>query len=359
MADEFLSKQAIMMENPLVSIIVPIYSVSEFLPQCLDSLIKQSYQNIEIIAVNDGSTDNSLEILNQYAQEYPLIKIISQPNAGLSAARNAGIASSKGEYLCFVDSDDWIDIHTCLRAIEIAQKQNVDIVCWNYIKEYRHNSMPVHCIKTNELYDESNIKQLYRRIVGPIKEELAFPQYLDSLSTAWGKLYKSRLIKENNIFFISTKEIGTEDLLFNVEVFKYIQRAYLMTDHLNHYRKYNSTSLTATYKPNLAIQWTNLQNKILTIIEHDEELKQAYFNRIALSIIGIGLNECVSKDSLTSKKQRIYKYLTSKNSNKALQQLELTYFPIHWKLFLGSAKYHYIWILIFLLFIIYKITNRK
>ena len=59
--------------------------------------------------------------------------------------------------------------------------------------------MPVHCIKTNELYDESNIKQLYRRIVGPIKEELAFPQYLDSLSTAWGKLYKSRLIKENNI----------------------------------------------------------------------------------------------------------------------------------------------------------------
>lgn len=75
MADEFLSKQAIMMENPLVSIIVPIYSVSEFLPQCLDSLIKQSYQNIEIIAVNDGSTDNSLEILNQYAQEYPLIKI--------------------------------------------------------------------------------------------------------------------------------------------------------------------------------------------------------------------------------------------------------------------------------------------
>lgn len=97
MADEFLSKQAIMMENPLVSIIVPIYSVSEFLPQCLDSLIKQSYQNIEIIAVNDGSTDNSLEILNQYAQEYPLIKIISQPNAGLSAARNAGIASSKGE----------------------------------------------------------------------------------------------------------------------------------------------------------------------------------------------------------------------------------------------------------------------
>lgn len=347
------------MSTPFISIIVPIYNVSEFLPQCLDSLINQSYQNIEIIAVNDGSTDNSLEILNQYAQECPLMKIISQPNAGLSAARNIGIASSKGEYLCFVDSDDWIDIHTCLRAIEIAQKQNVDIVCWNYIKEYKHNSIPVQCITMNKLYDESNIKQLYRRIVGPIKEELAFPQYLDSLSTAWGKLYKSRLIKENSISFISTKEIGTEDLLFNVEVFKYIQRAYLMTDHFNHYRKYNSISLTVTYKPNLATQWTNLQNKILTIIGQDEELKQAFFNRIALSIIGIGLNEYASKDSLTNKRQRIYKYLKSRNLNNALKQLKLTYFPIYWKLFFRSVKYHHIWILMFLLFIIYKITGRK
>lgn len=348
-----------MNSTPLVSIIVPVYNVSEFLPQCMDSLIRQSYHNIEIIAVNDGSTDNSLEILSRYAQKFPQIKIISQANAGLSAARNTGIDASKGEYLCFVDSDDWMDIDTCQKAIEAVQKNNVDIVCWNYVKEYRSKSIPVRCIKTNELYNENNIKNLYRRIVGPIKEELAFPQYLDSLSTAWGKLYKSQLIKENNIFFISTKEIGTEDLLFNVEVFKYIRRAYLMTEHLNHYRKYNSTSLTATYKPNLATQWTNLQNKILTIIEHDEEFKHAYFNRIALSIIGIGLNECASKDSLTSKKYKIYKYLTSKNPNKALKQLELTYFPIHWKLFFGSAKYHYIWILMFLLFTIYKITNRK
>lgn len=347
------------MSAPLISIIVPIYNVSGFLPQCLDSLIKQSYQNIEIIAVNDGSTDNSLEILIRYAQAFSQIRIISQANAGLSAARNTGIAASKGEYLCFVDSDDWIDTDTCQKAIEAVQKNNVDIVCWNYVKEYRHDSISVQCIKTNELYDENNIKNLYRRIVGPIKEELAFPQYLDSLSTAWGKLYRSELIKENSISFISTKEIGTEDLLFNIEVFSYIRRAYLMTDCLSHYRKYNSTSLTATYKPNLTVQWSNLQNRILTIIGQDKELKQAYFNRIALSIIGIGLNECASKESLRSKKERINSYLSGKYPSQALKQLNLRYFPVHWKVFFSSAKYHHIWIFMFLLTIIYKIINRK
>lgn len=358
MADEFLSKQAIM-KKPLISIIVPIYNVSEFLPQCLDSLIKQSYQNIEIVAVNDGSTDNSLEILNRYAQKFPQIKIISQNNAGLSAARNTGINASKGEYLCFVDSDDWMDTDTCQKAIEAVQKNNVDIVCWNYVKEYRARSISVRCIKTDEFYNENNIKNLYRRIVGPIKEELAFPQYLDSLSTAWGKLYRSELIKKSSISFVSTKEIGTEDLLFNIEVFSYIRRAYLMTDCLNHYRKYNSTSLTATYRPNLIAQWTNLQNRILTIIGHDEKLKQAYMNRIALSIIGIGLNECISKASIKRKKERINSYLCGKYPNQALKQLHLKYFPIHWKLFFAIAKYHHIWIFMFLLRIIYEIINKK
>ena len=241
------------MNNPLVSIIVPVYNTEKYIRECLQSLIHQSYAHIEIIAVDDGSTDSSLKILNQYAQKFPQIKIISQANAGLSAARNTGIASSKGECMCFVDSDDWIDTDTCLKAVEAVLKNNVDIVCWNYVKEYRHNSIPVQCIKLNELYEESTVKKLYRRIIGPIKEELAFPQYLDSLSTAWGKLYKSELIRKNSISFVSTKEIGTEDFLFNVEVFSHIRRAYLMADCLSHYRKYNSTSLTATYKPNLAV----------------------------------------------------------------------------------------------------------
>ena len=346
-------------ENYKVSIIVPVYNTAKYLKKCVNSLIAQTYQNVEILLVDDGSTDDSGALCDWFANKYPQIKVFHKENGGLVSAWKYGVEHSNGEYLCFVDSDDWIDTDTCQKAIEAVQKNNVDIVCWNYVKEYRHDSISVQCIKTNELYDEHSIKNLYRRIVGPIKEELAFPQYLDSLSTAWGKLYRSELIKENSISFVSTKEIGTEDLLFNIEVFSYIRRAYLMTDCLSHYRKYNSTSLTATYKPNLTVQWTNLQNRILAIIGHDEKLKQAYMNRIALNIIGIGLNECASKESLSNKKTKINSYLSSKYPSQALQQLNLRYFPIHWKLFFGSAKYHYIWIFMFLLTIIYKIINRK
>ena len=94
-----------------VSIIVPVYNIEKYLAKCLDSLINQTLEDIEIICVNDGSTDNSAEILNEYAQKDCRIKIINQDNAGLSAARNTGINAANGEYIGYVDSDDWIDLN--------------------------------------------------------------------------------------------------------------------------------------------------------------------------------------------------------------------------------------------------------
>ena len=92
--------------SPLISVIVPVYNVAPFLRRCLDSIINQIYKNIEIVLVNDGSTDNSAEILNEYKLKDPRIKIIQQRNGGLSNARNTGISNSKGTYITFIDSDD-------------------------------------------------------------------------------------------------------------------------------------------------------------------------------------------------------------------------------------------------------------
>ena len=95
---------------PKISVIVPVYNVEKYLARCLDSIINQTLADIEIICINDGSTDNSLEILNDYAKKDSRIKIIDQTNAGLSCARNAGMQIAQGEYIGFVDSDDWIDL---------------------------------------------------------------------------------------------------------------------------------------------------------------------------------------------------------------------------------------------------------
>ena len=95
--------------KPLISVIVPVYNVEKYLATCLNSIIKQSYLNLEIICVNDGSTDGSKKIIDEYCQKYKMIKVIDQKNAGLSSARNAGLDSAEGEYILFVDSDDWLE----------------------------------------------------------------------------------------------------------------------------------------------------------------------------------------------------------------------------------------------------------
>ena len=120
--------------NSLISIIVPVYNVQEYLPKCLDSIINQTYKNLEIILVDDGSTDNSGKLCDEYAERDKRIKIIHQKNSGQANARNKGIKESKGKYIAFVDSDDWIDED----FIETLEKyiSNDNIVCCGYKEIY-------------------------------------------------------------------------------------------------------------------------------------------------------------------------------------------------------------------------------
>ncbi|MBZ2404815.1 glycosyltransferase family 2 protein [Liquorilactobacillus hordei] len=110
--------------SPLISVIVPVYNVAPFLRRCLDSIINQIYKNIEIVLVNDGSTDNSGEILNEYKLKDPRIKIIQQRNGGLSNARNTGISNSKGTYITFIDSDDYVSKDYVSYLLSLLQKNN-------------------------------------------------------------------------------------------------------------------------------------------------------------------------------------------------------------------------------------------
>ncbi len=121
-----------MKTTPLVSIIVPIYNTAEYLPACLDSIINQTYQNLEIILIDDGSTDNSREIANNYTKKDPRIKLVHQKNQGLSAARNTGIKNTTGQYITFVDSDDKIESQMIENMLNAIQKTNANIVCCSF-----------------------------------------------------------------------------------------------------------------------------------------------------------------------------------------------------------------------------------
>ena len=173
--------------NKLVSIIVPVYKVEKYLNKCVDSILNQSYRNIEIILVDDGSPDNSGVICDEYASD-PKVKVIHQENMGLSGARNTGIDNSKGDYLMFIDSDDYIDKDMVQYLVDKSEQKNADIVICDYYNviddEIKRNSYPAteftvrNKSKYEYLFNEYTIvtviacNKLYRR---HIFDEIRYP----------------------------------------------------------------------------------------------------------------------------------------------------------------------------------------
>lgn len=331
------------MNESKISIIVPIYNVEMYLEKCLKSLVKQTYSNIEIICVNDGSTDNSKIILESYKNKDSRIISINQSNQGLSAARNKGIKIATGEYIMFVDSDDWIDLDTCELTVQTIEKYDADIVLWPYIREYESKSIKKIIFEEKLIIFEkdSDGNKLYKRLIGPTKNELSKPENVDSLVTACMKLYKTNLIKSYKIEFIDTEIIGTEDALFNIYYFSHVEKAVYLNEFLYHYWRDNTQSLTTKYKENLNAQWNSLFNMIEEHIHSnnlDKDFSTALNNRIALSIIGLGLNELNSKKNNVEKIKEINKIMSNSRYDKAIKELDLSFFPLHWKFFFIVVK---------------------
>lgn len=342
------------MENTVVSIIVPIYNVESYLETCVDSLINQTYQNVEIILVDDGSSDNSGMICDRFAEADDRIIVIHQKNVGVSQARNTGIDTASGKYLMFVDGDDWIDRETCQEAVTIAEETGVDIVFWSYVREYMSRGLRRQVC--SELHEKSlmNCKDIRRRLVGLRGDELQNPENLDVLSPVWGKLYKRHCIVKSGIRFVDLAMIGTqEDALFNIQLFKHLDKATYINKCFYHYRKSDS-STTTIYREHLWIQWNRLYDLIISDIrdEHTEELCTAIQNRIALNLIGLGLNSINSGRSIIRERKEILQIIESKRYSHAVMQLEIKTMPLHWRLFFICAKKRFAYGVLFLCYAI-------
>lgn len=172
--------------NELISIIVPIYNVEKYLKKCVDSLINQTYKNIEIILVNDGSPDNSALICEEYAKKDKRIVYILQKNKGLSGARNTGIVNSKGKYLIFVDSDDYVDIHFVEDLYRALLEKNADISVCDY-QEFEEGTEP------SKTYNEEYYIETY---TGKEKYKNLYNNLRTAMTVAWNKLYKREIFEE-------------------------------------------------------------------------------------------------------------------------------------------------------------------
>ncbi|MBC5630276.1 glycosyltransferase [Clostridium sp. NSJ-6] len=325
--------------NPKVSIIVPVYNVEDYLERCLDSLINQTFRDIEVITINGGSTDKSLDILKIYENKDKRIKVIDKENFGVSYNRNLGISEARGEYIVFVDSDDWIE----LNMIENMYKHidSVDIVMCTYIREFKNHSKEKRFnLPKISMYENQQVKsQLLRKLVGPLKEELSNPEYLDALGTVWAKMYRKDLLINNDIKFVDLNEIGSgEDTLFNIYAFNKANKVVLLNKPMYHYWRDNPKSITSRYISNFKEKRRTYFKYIKNFIKEnnlDSNYEIALNNRICISVLGMELIEC-SKDnneSMFIKIRNIKDILEEGYMREAYKNLDLKNFKIHWRIF--------------------------
>lgn len=335
-----------MMRQPQVSIIVPVYNVQNYIERCLNSLVNQTFKDIEIITINDGSTDKSLELLNKYAKEDIRVSVIDLGDEGVSYCRNLGIEKANGKYIMFVDSDDWIDSNMVEVMYKKAEENNLDLVMCSYIREFKDRSKEkIFNLPKEIIYKENEVKnELLRKLVGPIKEELSNPELLDALGTVWGKLYRVDILKENKLKFVDLKEIGSaEDTLFNIFTFNYLKKVMFLNKPMYHYWRDNPKSVTSQYNPKLKEQRKVFFKYISDFIKEnnfEQVFEEALNNRICTSILGLGLMECSKNNKINgiNKIKNIKNLINEEYIREAYMNLELKYFSIHWRIFYFFIK---------------------
>lgn len=335
-----------MKEQPQVSIIVPVYNVENYIERCLNSLVNQTFKDIEIITINDGSTDKSLELINKYVKEDIRVSVIDLGDEGVSYCRNLGIEKANGKYIMFVDSDDWIDFNMVEVMYKKAEENNIDLVMCSYIREFKdHSKEKIFNLPEEIIYKEDKVKnELLRKLVGPVKEELSNPEMLDALGTVWGKLYRADIFKENKINFVDLKEIGSaEDTLFNIFTFNYLKKVMFLNKPMYHYWRDNPKSVTSQYNSKLKEQRKVFFKYISDFIKEnnfEQVFEEALNNRICTSVLGLGLIECSKNNKISriNKIKNIKIIINEEYIRNAYKNLELKYFSIHWRIFYFFIK---------------------
>lgn len=246
-------KQQDKIENPLFSIIVPIYNVERYLEQCIESVLAQNYQNYELILVDDGSPDNSLDICTQYAKQHHNIVFIRKVNGGLSDARNSGIKMARGEYLMFLDSDDYWEGTSILSDLQKIITENNPDVIFNYM---------------SSVYPDKVLNNYLNRdkLLGSFKEDFQ-GLYQDGiyLGFVWTKIIKREILLKNHLFFIKGRSF--EDVTWSFFLTKYINSYAIYKNCFYMYRRKRKGSISSVVTAKNQVSLFQNLSDVITEIE--------------------------------------------------------------------------------------------
>ncbi len=292
--------------NELVSIIVPVYNAEKYLGKCIESIINQTYKNIEAIFVNDGSKDDSLSICKNYANQDKRIKILDIPNGGVSNARNVGIENAQGEYVQFIDSDDYIDLNMTERLMSTMLVDNVDLVVCGY------NTI----IKGEKRENQSKIKYSSKKL---IDEDIDITNLFETsfFNSPCNKLYKKKLITNR---FREDFKIG-EDLLFNLDYINNVNRFSVLDECLYNYVVNNSsaTNTISADKMFKQIELFNITSKWFKDTFNNSNIDTYWDNFMASSIINMHICYTASEDNYKVLKNNTTKLLYNTDSSELIK----------------------------------------
>lgn len=336
----------------LISIVVPVYNAEKYLEECLASLVNQTYKNTEIILVDDGSTDSSLKILKKYQKKYSSIKVISQKNQGSSFARSTGIKKAKGDYLMFVDADDWIDTNTISKLASILAKKQYDNIRFFGILE------PSGIIKNQYEFQGKKQKELTKK---EIYQLLIETKTLHNLCFG---IYKTSLLK--NIDSFESHVSFAEDYWANLDILTKASSVLMLNEVFYHYRE-NQASVTKKVEKERIIKNTedaifvygklfdylkkwnidNMENRIKVAFTILDVTRWSIFNIFKLKDIGKKETFELLKNIFDQEVfDDIRKSIPLKEVKKELKQKELIYrIKNSWNIkLIYKRKYHHLWI---------------
>lgn len=274
------------MKNPLISFVVPIYNVERYLHECVESLINQTYKNIEIILVDDGSPDNCPMTCDDYAKNDSRIKVIHKENGGLVSARKAGVNIANGDYVACVDGDDFVTLNMADKIRQVIEKYDCDVVCFGFFKDDETYPEPI-----NFEYGYYNKDKLVNQIYPYLIEHKTIKYFPNNLC---GKACKTNLyLKEQNKVDNRIK-IG-EDLACTKPIISKAKNMYIMEDCLYYYRT-NMQSMTKNKK---AFYWEVpelIYNHLKTNLDESYDFEDQLYRSVSHHIFNVAVSQFYRKD---------------------------------------------------------------
>lgn len=299
------------------SVIVPVYNVESYLPRCIDSLLAQNYVDLEILLIDNGSNDQSGQICENYAAQFSNITAYHIPNKGVGSARNFGLSKAKGEFICFVDADDYL-VGNLFSDVESQLDSQLDLVVFSYYNSIEKNLSEIDrsakILPTEGKKDKSDFIALFQELF-----------LTDMMYTVWNKIYRREFLEEHQIVFESY-ELG-EDVRFNLSVYQHVNTVFLVKSAYYVYVSGRVDSAMGQYNPNRMNYQLEELGKVDQLMiswnSHDDQFIDQIKARILMSNI-----QNISKQKMSLSKKRHYVEVLCRNQ-EMIALLKKATSPLH------------------------------